>query len=100
MLSSPLEVPISAEDQAVRMVAPASKTDDAIPPAEFMLERFGGVSFVHQSSRRLLPSLLRVSFCIDGMAGNTYERFGHVHNRLILALHQQGAISTCVGMTI
>ena len=34
------------------------------------------------------------------MASNTYEWSGHVHNQLILALHQGGAISTCVGMAI
>ena len=100
MLPSPLEVPNSAKDQAVRMVAPTSKTDDAIPPTEVMPGRLGGVSFVRRSNQKLLPSLLRVSVCTDGMAGNTYEWFGHVHNRLILALHQRGAISTCVGMAI
>ena len=36
MLPSPLEMPNPAEDQAVRMVAPASEVDDAIPPAKVL----------------------------------------------------------------
>ena len=100
MLPSPLEVPNSVEDQVVWMVAPTLETDDAIPPVEVLPRRTSGVPFVRRSSRRLLPSLFRVSVRTYGMAGNTYERSGHVLSRLILAIHQQGAISTCIGMTI
>ena len=32
--------------------------------------------------------------------GQHLRAVGHVHSRLILALHQRGAISTCVGMAI
>ena len=45
-----MEVPKSVEDQAVRMVAPTSEIDDAIPPAEVLPERINGVSFVRRSS--------------------------------------------------
>ena len=50
--------PNSAEDQAVRMVALASKTDDVIPPTEVLPGRIGGVSFMRRSSQSLLPSIL------------------------------------------
>ena len=50
MLSSTMEVPNSAEDQVVRMVAPASETDDVIPPVEVLPERIGGMSFMRRSS--------------------------------------------------
>ena len=100
MLPSPLEVPNSIEDQTVRMVAPASQTIDAIPPAEVLPGRIGGVSFVCRSYRRLLPSFLQVSIRTDGMAGYTYEWSGHVLSRLLLAIHQLGAMSTCVEMAI
>ena len=90
MLPSPMEVPNFAEDQAVRMVAPASETDDEISPAEVLPRRIGGVSFVRRSSRRLLPSIFRVSVRIDGMAGNTYERSGYIFSRLFLAIYQGG----------
>ena len=100
MLLSPLEVPNSAEDQTVWMVAPMSKTVDAISSAEVLPGCISGASFVRRSCRRLLPSFLRVSVRTNGMAGNTYERSGHVLSALIMAIHQPGAMSTCVGMTI
>ena len=100
MLSSPLEVPNSAEDQTIRMVAPASETVDAIPLAEVLPECIGGVYFVRRSCQRLLPSFLQVLVCTNGMTGNTYEWSGHVLSRLILVIHQLGAMSTCVGMAI
>ena len=87
MLSSPLEVSDSAEDKAVRLVAPTSEADDVIPPAKVLPGRRDGVSSVCWSSRRLLPSFLRVSVRTDGMAGYTYEWSGHVHSCLLLALH-------------
>ena len=95
-----MEVPNSAEDQAVRMVAPASETDDAITLAEVLPGCIGGVFFVRLSSQRLLPSILRVSGRTDDIAGNTYERSGYIFSRLFLAIHLRGAISTCVEMTI
>ena len=58
MLSSPLEVLNPAEDKVVRVVAPAPKADDALPPAKALPGHPGGVSFVCRSSRRLLSSLL------------------------------------------
>ena len=70
ILSSIMEVSNSIEDQTIRMVAPTSKTDDAIPPIEILPGCTSGVSFVRQSYRRLFPPLLRVSVCTDGMAGN------------------------------
>ena len=99
MLPSIIEVSNSIEDQTVRMIVPASTTDDAIPPTEVLPGSTGGVSFVRQSCRRLFPPLLRVSVCTDGMAGNNYVLFGHFLSRLFLAIHQPGAIPTCVGMT-
>ena len=90
MLPSPMEVPNSAEDQAVWMVAPVSETDDEIPPAEVLPGRIGGVSFMRRSSRRLLPSILRVSVRTDGMACNNYERSGYIFSRLFLAIISGG----------
>ena len=78
MLPSPIEVSNSAEDQAVRMVAPALEIDDEIHPAKFLPGRIDGVSFVRRSSRRLLPSMLRASVRTNGMASNTYERSGYI----------------------
>ena len=49
MLPYPMEVLNYVEDQVVRMVAHASKTDDAIPPAKVLPGRIGGVSFVRRS---------------------------------------------------
>ena len=46
MLPSPMEVPNSAENQAVRMVALSSETDEEIPLAKVLPRRIGGVSFV------------------------------------------------------
>ena len=100
MLPSIMEVSNSIEDQTVRMVAPAAKTDDAFPPTEILPRRTGGVSFVRRSCRRLFSPLLRVSIRTDGMAGNNYVLSGHLFSRLFLAIHQPGAIPTCVGMTI
>ena len=77
MLLSIMAVSNSIEDQTVRMVAPASKTDDAIPPTEVPPGRTGGVSFVCRSCRRLFSPLLRVLVSIDGMASNNYVLSGH-----------------------
>ena len=60
MLSPPLEVPNPVEDKIVRLVAPTPEVDDAFPPAKVLPGHHGGVSSVCRSSRRLLPSLLRV----------------------------------------
>ena len=49
MLSSIMEVSNYIECQTVQMVAPTSKTDDAIPPVEVLPGRTGGVSFVRRS---------------------------------------------------
>ena len=87
MLPSRLEVPNPAEDKAIRLVAPTSEADDAIPPAKVLPGRPNKVSSVCWSSRRLLPSLLRVLVRTDDMAGYTYEWSGHVYSRLLLALH-------------
>ena len=87
MLSSPLEVPNLAEHKAIQMVAHSSEANDVIPPVKVLLERLGGVSSMCRSSRRLLPSLFRVSVRTDDMAGNTDKWSGPVHSRLILALH-------------
>ena len=100
MLSSLLEMSNSVEDQTVWMVALASETDDAIPPTKVLPGRTGGVSFVRWSCRRLLSSFLRLSVRPRGMAGNTYVRAGHVLSRLFLVIHQPGAMSTGIGMTI
>ena len=100
MLPSFLEMPNFDEGQIVRMVAPASETDDAIYLAKVLPGRTRGVSFVLRSCLRLLPSFLRVSVRKYGMAGNTYMRSGYVLSRLFLAIRQPGAMSTCVGMTI
>ena len=78
MLLSPLEVPNPAEDKAVRVVAPSPEADDAFPPAKVLPGCPGGLSSVCRSSRRLLPSFLRVSVHTDCMTGNTYEWSGHV----------------------
>ena len=86
MLSSPPEVPNPAEDKAVRVVAPTSKADDAVPPAKILPGRPDGVSFACRSGRGLLSSLLRVSICTDGMAGYTWEWSAHVHSCLLLAI--------------
>ena len=90
MLSSLMEVLNSAEDQTVRMVALASKTDNAIPPTKVLPGHTGRVSFVRRSFRRLLPPFIRVSVRIDGMAGNNYVLSGHVLSRLFLMIHQGG----------
>ena len=87
MLPSPLEVPDSAEDKTVRLVAPTSEADDAIPPAKVLPGLPDGVPSVCWSSRKLLPFFLRVSVRADGMASYTYEWSGHVHSCLLLALH-------------
>ena len=100
MLPSIMEVSNSIEDQTVWMVAPASQTDDTIPPAEVLPRRTGGVSFACRSCRRLFPPLLRVSVCIDGMAGNNYMLSGDFLSRLFLAVQQLGAMPTCVRITI
>ena len=100
MLPSLMEVSNSLEDQTVRMVAPASKTDDAIPPANVLPGCTGGVSFLRRSCRRLLPPFLQVSVRADGMAGNNYTMSGYILSRLFLAIHQPGAMSTCVGIAI
>ena len=100
MLPSLMEVSNSLEDQNVRMVVPASKTDDTIPPAEVLPGRTSGVFFVRQSCRRLLPPFLRVSVRTDGMTGNNYALSGYILSRLFLAIHQPGAMSTCVRMAI
>ena len=91
MLLSIMEVSNSIEDQTVRMVALASKTDDAIPLTKILPERTGGVSFVRRSCRRLFSPLLRVSVCTYGMASNIYVLSGHFFSRLFLAIHQPGA---------
>ena len=78
MLSSLLEMSNSVEDQTVWIVAPTSKTDDMILPAEVLPGRTSGVSFVRGSCQSLLSSFLRVSIRLDGMAGNSYVRSGHV----------------------
>ena len=87
MLPSIMEVLNSIEDQTIRMVAPASKTDDAIPPTEILPRLTGGVSFVRRSCRRLFSPLLRVSVCTNGMAGNNYVLSGHFFSQLFLAIH-------------
>ena len=81
MLSTLLEVPNPAEDQAIQMVAPALETDDAIPLAKALLERLGGV-FSIPLKIPLLPFLLRVSVRTDDMAGNTDEWSGHIRSQL------------------
>ena len=96
MLPFIMEVSNSIEDQTVRMVAPAAKTDDAIPPTKILPRHTGGVSFVRRSCRRLFSPLLRVSIRTDGMAGNNYVLSGHFFSRLFLAIHQPGAIPTHV----
>ena len=87
MMLSPQEVPNNAEDKAIRMVAHSSEANDVIPPAKVLPKRLSGVSSMCRSSRRLLPSLFRVSVRTDDMAGNTDKWSGPVHIRLILALH-------------
>ena len=79
-------MPNSVEGQTVRMIFPASETDDAISLADVLPGRTRGVSFVRQSCLRLLQSFLRVSVRKDGMAGNTYMRSGYVLSRLFLAI--------------
>ena len=49
MLPSLMEVSNFAEDQTIQMVAPALETDDAIPLAEVLSGRTGGVFFVRRS---------------------------------------------------
>ena len=41
-----------------------------------------------------------MSVSTNSIVGSTYKRSGHVHGRLILAICQRGAISTCVRMAI
>ena len=72
MLSSPLEVSNSTKDKVVRLVALTPEVDDAFPSAKVLPGRPGGVSAVFRSSRRLFPSLLRVSVRTECMAGNNY----------------------------
>ena len=100
MLPSLMEVSNSAKDQTIRMIALALETDDAIPPAEVLPGCTGGVSFVRWSCRRLLLPFLQVSVRTDVMTGNNYVMSVHVLSRLLLAIHQPGAMSTSVGMTI
>ena len=80
MLSSHMEVPNPAEDKAVRVVVPTPEADDSFPLAKVLPGRPGRLPSVCWSSQRLLPPFLRVSGHTDCMAGNTYERSGHVSN--------------------
>ena len=72
-----LEMSNSVEDQTIQMVAPASETDEAIPPTKVLPGRTSGV---RRSYRRLLSSFLRMSIRTDDMAGNTFVLSGHVLN--------------------